>query len=484
MYLFNRAFAYIKKQKAKTALLLVLFVIIANIVLAGLSIQNATEVAKILTRQEIGADVIYATNTSKINLDYKSGLLDENTDRTTLTGLPFVSNANQLLGSEFIETYDYVSSYEATSLTLTPYVYTSSTTTTSTGGGASKVVLGTYEESGDVSFRTFSREVPTDFSDEQVVLLEGRYATQEEIDSGAFVAIIEQTLADLNGLKVGDVIALTPTMEGYNTQAYDYKVIGIYQSNEIVDERTSSMVSSSLLVQNRIYTPFNTYVSIGYDQTKLDTVLLDKAVITLNDPANIEAYMASVDGKIDLVYGTVSANDAVYEELAGPIESLGELSGILVWIVVIAGASILSLITALTINQRKNEIGILLAIGESKLAIVSQFIVEVVTIALIAFLLSTFTGKTIGQTISASTLASFETAEEETAVVSSGGGGGKNASTVTVEEIAPVELKVELSALVLGEFFAAGILISIISVAIPALYVTRFNPKQILTNNG
>ena len=134
MYLFNRAFAYIKKQKAKTALLLVLFVIIANIVLAGLSIQNATEVAKILTRQEIGADVIYATNTSKINLDYKSGLLDENTDRTTLTGLPFVSNANQLLGYEFIETYDYVSSYEATSLTLTPYVYISTTTTTSTGG--------------------------------------------------------------------------------------------------------------------------------------------------------------------------------------------------------------------------------------------------------------------------------------------------------------------------------------------------------------
>lgn len=35
MYLFNRAFAYVRKQKAKIALLLVLFVIIANIVLAG-----------------------------------------------------------------------------------------------------------------------------------------------------------------------------------------------------------------------------------------------------------------------------------------------------------------------------------------------------------------------------------------------------------------------------------------------------------------
>lgn len=307
--------------------------------------------------------------------------MDENTDRTSLTGLPFVSNANQLLGSEYIVSYDYVSSYEATSESLTPYIYTTTTTTKTTGGGASKVVLGTYEESGDVSFRTFSTEVPSDFADEQVVLLEGRYASVKEIESGAFVAIIEQTLADLNGLKVVDSIALTPTMDGYNTVAFDYKVIGIYPSNEIVDERTSSMVSSSLLVQNRIYTPFNTFASIGYDQAKLDAVLLDKAVITLNDPANIESYMASMEGKIDLVYGIVSANDAVYEELSGPIESLGELSGILVWIVVIAGASILSLNTALTINQRKNEIGILLAIGESKLAIVSQFIVEVVTLS-------------------------------------------------------------------------------------------------------
>ena len=316
MYLFNRAFAYIRKQKAKTALLLVLFVIIANIVLAGLSIQNATEVAKILTRQEIGADVIYTSNTSKINIDYKNGLLDESTDRETLTGLPFVSNANALLGSEYIESYDYVSSYEATSDSLIPYVYTSSTTTTSSGGGASKIVLGTYEESGDVSFRTFSKEVPTDFADEQVVLLEGRYATLDEIESGSFVAIIEKTLADLNGLRVGDVMPLTPTIEGYNTQAFDYKIIGIYQSNEIVDERASSMISSSLLVQNRIYTPFNTYVSIGFDDTKLSTTLLDKAIITLNDPANIEPYMSSIEGKIDLVYGTISANDAVYEELA------------------------------------------------------------------------------------------------------------------------------------------------------------------------
>jgi putative ABC transport system permease protein len=488
MYLFTRAFAYIRKQKAKTILLLILFIIIANIVLAGLSIQNATEAAKILTRQEIGADVIYTSNSAKINSDYKSGLLDATTDKFSLAGVPLYSNFTKLLGSEFIETTDVVTSYEVTSDVITPYVFAATTTTTTTttggGGGGSKIILGTYENSGDLSFRTFNTLTPSDFENELSTLLDGRFASQEEITSGAYVAIIETTLANLNGIKIGDKLSLTPTTDGYNTVAIEYEVIGIYQSNEIVDERSASMISSSLLAQNRIYTPFNTFTSMGYSQNELDSILLDKAVITLNDPANIEAYMASIDGKIDLVYGSISANDAVYQELAGPIDSLGNLSNILVLIVVIAGASILSLITALTINQRKNEIGILLAIGESKLNIVSQFIVEVVAIALIAFAISTFTGISVGKTISESTLASFASTAEATETVIVPGGGGSKTSTVTAEEIGPVELEVKFSALVLLEFFAAGILISIVSVAIPALYVTRFNPKQILTNNG
>ncbi len=489
MYLFNRAFAYVRKQKAKTALLLVLFFIIANIVLAGLSIMSATATATELTRQEIGADVVYATNSSQINIDYRNGLLDENTDRDTLIGLPTVANADLLLGSEYIESVDYVTSYEAfTDDTITPYIYeTTETTETSTGGGASKVVLGSYEESGDVSFRTFSTSEPSDFTDELASLVEGRYASQQEIEQGAYVVLINTVLADLNGLRIGDTLTLTPTMEGYNTVAVDYEVIGIYELLEVEDDRTTSSLTTSLLGQNRLYTPFNTFESLGYSQVELDEILLDKAVIKLDDPMNIEAYMASIDGLIDLQYGSISANDAVYEQLAGPIESLGELSSILVWIVVIAGASILSLITALTINQRKNEIGILLAIGESKMKIVSQFVVEVVTIAIIAFTLSVFSGLRIGSTITEQTLASFESDTETTEVVSSGGGGGggrNSTSTVSAEDIEPVEVDVTFSAIVLVEFFAAGILLSIISVAIPALYVTRFNPKQILTNNG
>ena len=167
MYLFQRAFSYIRKQKAKTVLLLVLFFIIANIVLAGLSIQNASEAAKILTRQEIGADVIYSTNTSKLNADIKNGVIDTTIKKENLDGVPLFSNFSLLLDSGYIESYDAISSYEVTSSTLSPFVYTTteSTTSTGSGGGRSKAILGTYTGSGDLSFRTFTRPEPSDFVD-------------------------------------------------------------------------------------------------------------------------------------------------------------------------------------------------------------------------------------------------------------------------------------------------------------------------------
>ncbi len=482
MYFLTRAVAYLKKQKSKTILLSVLFFLIANIVLAGLSIQKATETATVLTRQEIGADVVYTVNSSQLNTDYRNGLIDATVDKTTLPGIPLVSNANLLLNSEYVSSVDYVASYEATSETLTPYTVTVTATTSTSSSGGSKIILGTYEDNGDISFRTFSRPEPSDFSDELAVLAEGRFATQDEIDQGAPVVLIEQTLADLNGWIVGDTMTVYPTTDGYEQVAMTYEIIGIYTTQEVVDDRTLSSTPSSLLAQNRLYTPFNTLVTMGLSTEEIDQIILSKAVITLDDPIHVTDYMAAIEGLIPLTYGTIDANDDVYETLAGPIETLGDLSSVMVWIVVIAGALILSLITALTINQRKNEIGILLAIGESKAKIVTQFIVETVLIAVMAFTLSVFSGIQIGQTISTQTLDVFLTPEPTVETVVPQGKGSK--VTVPTETIDAPEVDVKLDPLVLIQFFGAGLLVAMISVAIPALYVTRFNPKQILTNNG
>lgn len=489
MYLFYRAFAYIRKQKAKTILLLILFFVIGNIVLAGLSVQSATDTAKTLTREEIGSDITYSLNNQVYMNDVFSGVLDQNTDVSTLEGVPLYSNLLSIVDSDYVATYDAIYSFDVNSEELTPYTYVSTSTSTNTdtfqqppGDRQGNFVSGTYTNAGDFSMQTFSTIEPSDFSSEDSTLIDGRYATQEEIDSGANVVLIETNLADANGLSVGDSITLTP-VDSNIANATSYEIIGIYESTQVLDDRSAQMLSSSLLPQNTIYLPFNNLLTLGYSESDLNGLVLSSAIIALNDPADIDAFKAEAETKVSFTYGSLDANDAVYEQLAGPIESLGSTSSFMVIIVVIAGAAILSLITALTVNQRKNEIGILLSIGESKFNIVLQFITEVIAIATIAFTLSVFSGLQVGQQISSSILENYSTTET-TNVQNFGPGQFTRPGEENAAQYEAVDVNVVLDLMIILEFFAAGLIISVVSVAIPALYVTRFNPKQILTNNG
>jgi putative ABC transport system permease protein len=486
MYLFTRAFAYIRKQAAKTFLLLVLFLVIGNIVLAGLSVQYAANAAKTLTRQEIGTDITYTLNNQQVRSDTQKGVIETTASVSTLSGAPTYANLLKIVNSDYVATVDAIATYEVTSDTLTPYTYVSTNTDTGDGPGMGRpgdFVPGSYTSSGDFSFKTFTTVSPTDFTSETSTLTSGRLATQTEIDSGALVAIIEKTLADSNALKVGDTLALTPTMSGFTTTPITYTIIGIYTTSSTIDDRMARMIGSSLLPQNQIYTPLLSLKTIGYTSEQLDATVLSSAVIKLKDPANLSLFKTEAASKVTLTYGILDANDRLYNQLAGPIESLGSVSTTLVWIVAIAGAAILALITALTVNQRKNEIGILLAVGESKLRIIAQFVVEVAAIAVVAFTLSIFTGTYIGKYISQQTLSNYGTSEIENQggprIPGSGLPTQNNPTNITTPSI-----DVSLNGIVLIELFAAGLLITIVSVIIPALYVTRFNPKQILTNNG
>lgn len=496
MYLFYRAFAYIKKQLSKTILLLILFFVIGNIVLAGLSVQSAASASETNIRQEIGSDVTYSVNTQLVMSESRSGVLDRDVDTSTLEGVPTYSNVKIVVNSNYVSSYDAIMNYEITSDDLTPYTYTSSSTSSTTNNnmgdreGFGGFISGSYESSGDFSFTTFTTITPTDFSSGTSELIEGRFATQSEIDQGSLVVIINEEMADTNGLSVGDSFEAYTTLEGYTDTLLTYEIIGIYSSNEVVDDRMAGMIGSSLLTQNKMYTPLNTLLSIGYTEEEMNDVMMSSVVIKLVDPKNLDAYISEAKSKINLEYGSLSANDQLFEQLAGSIESLGSISSLMVIIVVIAGAAILSLITALTVNQRKNEIGVLLSIGESKGRIILQFITEVVVIAVIAFTLSIFSGVQVGKLISESTLSSIESntntevSDRFNSMPNEQNGGFNRPGEQIQFDIETPDLEIGLNSLIILEFFAAGLLISIISVSIPALYVTRFNPKQILTNNG
>jgi putative ABC transport system permease protein len=480
MYFILRAIEYIKKQKAKTILLFVLFFIIANIAMAGLSVYRASEVAKQNIRTEIGANVVYSIDSVKLTTDVKSGLIEYETDASTLAGVPLLKNVQLLVNLDYVKSVDMILHLEVVNELLEQYIYIP--TTTQTGQGKVNPTV----ETGDFSLKTYSSLIPTDFSNNNATLVEGRYASETEISSASNVILVEKTFADNNQLKLGDTVELTE-FNATDSSPISFTIIGIYKSNVVLDDRIARTMSPALLPQNQFFIHFDAIENIMSTPVS-DDMLLAGAVFELEDPTYISAFKVFAAEKIDLKYGLLDANDALYIQLSGPIDSLGNLSGMMVIIVMIAGALILGLITALTVNQRKYEIGMLLAIGESKLKIISQFIVEVAVIAVIAFGLSVFTGIQAGKMISESVSMQPSTAVVSTTGTQSGRGSSSKYTQPVMTNpsmnIDDVEINIELDGMSILLLLGSGLLISIVSVIIPALYVTRYNPKQILNNIG
>jgi hypothetical protein len=170
MYFILRAIEYIKKQKAKTILLFVLFFIIANIAMAGLSVYRASEVAKQNIRTEIGANVVYSIDSVKLTTDVKSGLIEYETDASTLAGVPLLKNVQLLVNLDYVKSVDMILHLEVVNELLEQYIYIP--TTTQTGQGK----VNPTAETGDFSLKTYSSLIPTDFSNNNATLVEGRYA--------------------------------------------------------------------------------------------------------------------------------------------------------------------------------------------------------------------------------------------------------------------------------------------------------------------
>ncbi|GKX29518.1 putative ABC transporter permease YclI [Vallitalea longa] len=490
MYFIKRALKYIKHKKGKTLLLGIIFLIIANFVLAGLLVYNATVKAQQQTRESIGADVKYIIDNEGIISDSERGVINKDdysimktafsgevtsVEKYTDKGAPTYANFMNVVDSTYVDDYDLSISFQCDINDLNSY-------TTDTD----------VSDSGHTfDIKLFGAVEPMDFEEGNAELVEGNLATMEEISSGEGVVLVEENVASINNLQIGDTITATASILDYENIEIELKIIGIYKTNEQVDQRMAFKGSSSLIPQNRLYVPFNIVNDMGLTQEEMDNLLLSSNVIHLKDPIYVEDYKTEAEQKVKLVYGSLDANDDLYNSLIGPIEKLGVIAKIMVIIIAIAGAAIIGLITALTVNDRKEEIGIMLAVGESKAKIVIQFVIEVTIIAVIAFVLSSFTGSIIGENIS-SVILDSEIVSDDTSnnnmmnMKMIGRMGNININQMGNDKLNKLsqEQKVDINfdINVLLELFGLGLLMSIISTIIPSLYVMRFNPKQILIN--
>ena len=478
----KNALLSLKKNIGKTILLFVIIVVITNLVIAGLSIQSATQKSMDQIRSSLGNDVTLSVDFRNMIKNRKPSEAVSN--ETSLT----TTMADSLKDLKYVKNYNYQISTSANSNSISAVETASdnSNNQQDTNKPNDQPEQASNQVDFTISANTTMKYLDS-FTNNNYKLTKGRLLTTK--DQNTNNCVIETNLASDNDLSVGDTFTITTTIND-ETITQELTIVGIYEiqsTNEIGSAHFNNPV-------NTIYTD----LSIGQTLTG-SSENITSAIYYLDDPENAEAFVELAKKKSDIDFDTFSldANNRLYQQNASSLESIQSFAKMFVWIVVIAGSAILCLILALTIRNRYYEIGVLLSLGQSKVKIIAQQLIEVGLIAVVAFVISLGTGQLtshyMGNMLESSSSSNVmqmgQKGDQPNDNQNQSDSNQQKNNTQTKENFLGNMIQgpsnQELDVSITGEnvIQLAGVTatICIVSIAVPAAYVLRLTPRQILS---
>ncbi|QWH28847.1 FtsX-like permease family protein [Bacillus mycoides] len=470
MNFMKRAILSMKKRVGTSLILMAVFLIVTNLVLAGFTIQNASKKAADAARKKLGADVT-------LGLDFdKLGQQARETGEMPKPPKLNTKEADQLAKSKHVKDYNYITNNFgiADGFKLVG---------ASEGEGKGKGNVAMVGGSGSGSEIDMNSSLMIEgvrktllqesFKNGKSKIVDGKPITEQMQDQN--VALMEKRLAEQNNLKVGDKVKV---QSGDKKETLEVEIIGIYETNEQpMGQNPPPMMNPA----NKLYMPYSTLKKLETDEGMSSSI---QVVYLLKDPQDIDAFKKEAKkSDIDFNYFKLDAQDSLYKQMIGPIENIASTSQMIIYMVSIAGAIILGLIIMLSIKARRKEMGILLSIGEKKWKLMAQFVVEVVCIAILALGLSLTTGAKVSQFVGDNLLSGeIATASEEkdnsqngSVMMVGAGGTPQNQNEDPIDKI-----DVSVTGEDVGKMGGIGLAIAILATLLPALSILRLNPKQIL----
>lgn len=293
--------------------------------------------------------------------------------------------------------------------------------------------------------------------------------------------VISEELANQNDLEVGDEI--TFYLPSDSSITYTFEIIGIF---ETTDDSASEdfMNMNALNAQNQMYTSITAINKILENDDSPNSL---NSIIYLNNPDDLEAYTKEVKEKGLSDYYTVSDNTDEITSTLTPIQNISNFSMTFLIIILIVGAIILAIINMLNIRDRKYEIGVLRAIGMSKVKLILSLLTELFIVTVIAFTIGIIGGKLISQPVTNKMLeneiASYQTNSQNTRE-NFGGRGFERPNEQRAIQNYEDSLKVTLDANSVILLFCLGLILVIASGSVSAIFITKYNPNQILRNQN
>lgn len=494
MSFLKRAFLSVKARKGKSLLQLFVFSVICILVLSGLSIQSAAEKSADLARQKLGGEVTLSADREKM-MEKQREEQQSSGERLRFRDEPIaIEDAEKLVSLSQIKGYNFYSQTLGTAGDFDPIETEVSDTTNGQNEQPGGMPDGEGMKGGgmvdaDVSLQgVLFTDAASEFVDGDAEMVKGTHLSDQHV--GKKVAIIEETLADENDLKVGDQLKIASAMD--EDTSVQLEIIGIYKTSSASND-SMGMNFTALNPYNKIYVPYtisNSLKGSDYKNT------IESATFYLNDPADTDAFIkdAKATGVIDTDTFKLDANDQLYQQMVGPINNVASFSKNVVYLVTIAGAIILGLIVMLGIRERKYEMGVLLAIGEKRSKLIGQFMAEILIVAVFALGISAVTGNLVADKMGDQLLSQELTSNSDSTADQFGGRGmlidkgpgmggqGPGMKGPTDNQVEQIDdLSVEVTGADLGKLAGIGLLIAMIATLIPSLSVLRLQPKAILS---
>ena len=428
MNFFNRALKYCWRQRLRSFLLLLTFTVLSTTVLIAISSEKAVEQGTKQIKETVGASVRIELDTNnQANYgsaeDFGNGAsgYTYNGDFITEKIVDKISKLENVIGYNAKSSEGYwgvpksFSPFPAmvTEGLATPYqaVLNSSLDT--------RFLNGTYK------------------------LEEGRHIKADD----SYVALISKELADKNNLSVGDTIEFI-TETDIDITDTTFKIIGIFSGTEGMSK---SAITPSDIPANLGYIDMNSlselYDSEGYDFLDVYTHTPEEAKELMETIKNLP----EVKGKTF----TFNLNSEDFDLVSTPLSSFGSMVDTTVFVLTIIGVLIVVLLLVLWTRGRKKEIGILLAVGRSKVEIVGQFLTENILITFLSIIVSDGLSITFADKIGAYIIQKA----------------GESATDLTIS-IATSDMAM---------VYSIGLALVCFSVLIASYTVIRLNPKDILS---
>jgi putative ABC transport system permease protein len=275
-------------------------------------------------------------------------------------------------------------------------------------------------------------------------------------------------LATKNNLTVGS------TFTAYNTTV---KVAGIYDTGTtfsnaglIVSLPTLQRLSGQVGDITSATVTTSSVDTIAAATTSIKTILGDKADVT-------------------------NSQDSATQAIA-PLENVKSISLFSLLGALAAGSIIILLTMMMIVRERRREIGVMKAIGASNLKTMLQFVSEAVTLTLLGMVVGLVIGVAAANPITKvlvnnSTANATSTATSQTAQRGSGqnpggfGGGGQRANrglrgfgNQSLTSVKNIQASVGWS--ILGYGFGAALIIAIIGSALPAFFISKIRPAEVM----